>query len=152
VDHVRSYTSDIYEHSDLCYSQNRMPMRKISNWSITACSMVRQTDCKYKLDNIRSYRYDVILTSYAAIRILDAGNEGSINTFVVCQALTYGLAEGPLPSLGVGYKILIGNAKSVGFVPYVGDGSAVLSVVSLTELFLSLSLICGGQSSANIGG
>jgi len=60
--------------------------------------------------------------------ILDAGNEGSINTFVVCQALTYGLAEGPLPSLGVGYKILIGNAKSVGFVPYVGDGSAVLSV------------------------
>lgn len=61
--------------------------------------------------------------------ILDAGNEGSINTFIVCQALTYGVAEGPLPSLGVGYKILIGNAQSVGFVPYVGDGSALLSVV-----------------------
>lgn len=62
--------------------------------------------------------------------ILDAGNEGSINTFIVCEALTYGIAEGPLPSLGVGYKILTGNAKSVGFVPYVGDGSALLSVVS----------------------
>ena len=80
-----------------------------------------------------------MLTSYTAIRILDAGNGGSINTFIVCQALAYGLAEGPLPSLGVGYKILIGNAKSVGFVPYVGDGSAILSVVSLAELSLSFS-------------
>ncbi|KZF26916.1 NAD(P)-binding protein [Xylona heveae TC161] len=65
--------------------------------------------------------------------ILDAGNEGSINTFIVCQALTYGTAEGPLPSLGIGYKILTGNAQSVGFVPYVGEGSAVLSVIHIND-------------------
>ncbi|KAH8705805.1 hypothetical protein BGW36DRAFT_368196 [Talaromyces proteolyticus] len=65
--------------------------------------------------------------------ILDAGNEGNINTFIVCQALTYGVAEGPLPSLGIGYKILTGNAKSIGFVPYVGDGSALLSVIHVND-------------------
>lgn len=64
------------------------------------------------------------------ISILDAGNEGSIKTFIICEALTYGSAPGPFPALGVGYKILTGNAISLGYVPYVGDGSAVLSTVS----------------------
>jgi hypothetical protein len=79
--------------------------------------------------------------------ILDAGNEGSINTFIVCEALTYGVAEGPLPSLGIGYKILTGNAKSVGFVPYVGDGSALLSVVS--QIKSTKTLLSSPKSSTN---
>jgi len=54
----------------------------------------------------------------------------------VCEALTYGSAPSPYPSLGVGYKLLTGNAISLGYVPYVGDGSAVLSVVSLPSVVL----------------
>ncbi|CAI7652364.1 unnamed protein product [Penicillium crustosum] len=65
--------------------------------------------------------------------ILDAGNEGNINTFIVCMALTYGLSDGPFPSIGVGYKILTSNAQSLGYVPYVGDGSSVLSVVHIDD-------------------
>ena len=61
--------------------------------------------------------------------ILDAGNEGSIKTYIVCEALTYGSAPSPLSSLGIGYKLLTGNAISLGYTPYVGDGSAVLSTV-----------------------
>jgi hypothetical protein len=71
-------------------------------------------------------RLTIIFTS-----VLDAGNEGSIKTYIVCEALTYGSAPGPFPALGVGYKILTGNAISLGYVPYVGDGSAVLSTVSI---------------------
>lgn len=102
-------------------------MRMILKKSIPVCSMERRIECEkeYNEANQRTGR-----TNWSLHSILDAGNDGSINTFIVNQALTYGVAEGPLPSLGVGYKILTGNAQSLGFVPYIGDGSALLSVVS----------------------
>lgn len=54
----------------------------------------------------------------------------------MCEALTYGSAPSPFPSLGIGYKLLTGNAISLGYVPYIGDGTAVLSAVSLPSAVL----------------
>ncbi|KAF7173885.1 hypothetical protein CNMCM5623_006131 [Aspergillus felis] len=91
-------------------------------------------------------KIDASMLNGAADRlILDAGNEGSINTFIVCQAVTYGVAEGPLPSLGIGYKILTGNAQSVGFVPYVGDGSALIHVDDSLKFILKIVDIAATQ-------
>jgi len=47
--------------------------------------------------------------------------------------LTYGSAPSPFSSLGIGYKLLTGNAISLGYTPYVGDGSAVLSTIHVND-------------------
>ncbi|KAI0485307.1 hypothetical protein GGR56DRAFT_681511 [Xylariaceae sp. FL0804] len=66
--------------------------------------------------------------------ILDAGNEGKVDTYIACLAIVYGrVDDGPSPSLGVGYNILTSMAKPLGFVPYVGDGTAVAATVHVLD-------------------
>ena len=62
--------------------------------------------------------------------VLEAGAENAVDTYIVCPSIVYGGADVSAPNLGVGYSLLTGNAKPLGYVPYVGDGTAVVSTVS----------------------
>jgi hypothetical protein len=67
--------------------------------------------------------------------VLEAGNgDDGIDTYIVCPSVVYGGASISSPFLGVGYKLITGNAKPLGYVPYVGDGTAVLSTVRTSLL------------------
>lgn len=48
---------------------------------------------------------------------------------MVSFPVTYGGTAVGAPGIGVGYSLITGNAKPMGYVPYVGDGSAILSTV-----------------------
>jgi hypothetical protein len=65
------------------------------------------------------------------VLVLAAGAEAAVDTYVVCPSVVYGGASISAPAGGIGYSIIAGNAKSLGYVPYVGDGTAVISTVSL---------------------
>lgn len=53
--------------------------------------------------------------------------------------MTYGQnALGAKSNLGVGYSILTGNARQLGYVPYVGDGTAVASTVGPSTILFTL--------------
>jgi hypothetical protein len=68
--------------------------------------------------------------------VLEAGNgDDGIDTYIVCPSVVYGGASISSPIFGVGYKLLTGNAKPLGYVPYVGEGTAVLSTVRTSLLF-----------------
>lgn len=60
---------------------------------------------------------------------LEAGATDSLDTSIVCPSVVYGGASVSSPAMGVGYSLIIGNAKPLGYVPYVGDETAVLSTV-----------------------
>lgn len=75
--------------------------------------------------------------------MLEAGERGKIITYIVCFAVTYGKNIGPSPNLGVGYNILSGNAQAKGFVPYIGDGTAVVSAVHVGDGVPFLTKIVG---------
>ena len=62
--------------------------------------------------------------------VLEAGAENSVDTYIVCPSVVYGGADVNASTLGVGYSLLTGNAKPLGYVPYVGEGTAVVSTVS----------------------
>ncbi|KAM0340140.1 hypothetical protein ACHAPU_010632 [Fusarium lateritium] len=57
-----------------------------------------------------------------------------IDTYIVCPSVVYGGASVSSPSGGIGYKLLAGNAKPLGYVPYVGDGTAILSTTHILDL------------------
>ncbi|KAI1045733.1 hypothetical protein LB505_009324 [Fusarium chuoi] len=67
--------------------------------------------------------------------VLEAGNgDDGIDTYIVCPSVVYGGASISSPILGVGYKLITGNAKPLGHVPYVGEGTAVLSTCHILDL------------------
>lgn len=70
--------------------------------------------------------------------VLEAGANNTIETFIVCPAVVYGGASVSAPTMGVGYSLITGNAKPLGWVPYVGEGTAVLSTVRWHILWMSL--------------
>ncbi len=57
--------------------------------------------------------------------------------------MTYGTNIGPAPNLGVAYNILTSNAKQHGFVPYVGNGTAVASTIHVADIVPFLTNIVG---------
>jgi nucleoside-diphosphate-sugar epimerase len=66
--------------------------------------------------------------------VLGAGKDGSVETYIVCPAVVYGGAAIASKTIGVGYNLVTGNAKPLGYVPYVGDGSAVLATTHIIEV------------------
>ena len=48
--------------------------------------------------------------------------------------MVYGGAAVEAPSGGVGYALLTENARGLGYVPYVGDGSAVVSTTHVLDV------------------
>ncbi|KAH0831669.1 hypothetical protein AYO21_01867 [Fonsecaea monophora] len=77
------------------------------------------------------------------VPVLEAGERGKIITYIVCFAMTYGPNIGPAPNLGVAYNLLTSNAKKQGYVPYVGDGSAVASLIHVGDGVPFLTKIVG---------
>lgn len=64
--------------------------------------------------------------------MLKAGAEGVVDSYIVCPSVIYGGASIDAKGLGIGYQLVIGNAKPLGYVPCVGDGSAVASTASIS--------------------
>lgn len=62
--------------------------------------------------------------------ILEAGEKGSINTWIVCPSVIYGTHDAAGGVQGVGVSGIIYTAQSLGFVPYIGDGSSKFLAVS----------------------
>lgn len=69
-------------------------------------------------------RRSTLLASH--LSVFEAGEQG-LETYIVCPSVVYGTAAVGAKSVGVGYLLILENAKSLGFVPYIGDGSAILS-------------------------
>lgn len=61
--------------------------------------------------------------------LLEAGASNAVDTYIVCPSVVYGGSSVSSSSMGVGYSLITGNAKPLGYVPYVGDGTAVVSTV-----------------------
>lgn len=80
-------------------------------------------------DDIKAIHKDMF-NGQSDTLVLQAGAENAVDTYIVCPSVVYGGADVSAPTLGVGYSLLIGNAKPLGYVPYVGDGTAVVSTVS----------------------
>ncbi|KAF4450049.1 hypothetical protein F53441_6754 [Fusarium austroafricanum] len=67
--------------------------------------------------------------------VLEAGlGDDAIDTYIVCPPVVYGGASANLPTMGIGYKLIIGNAKPLGFVPYVGEGTAVVATAHVLDV------------------
>ncbi|KAJ4300030.1 hypothetical protein N0V90_005279 [Kalmusia sp. IMI 367209] len=64
--------------------------------------------------------------------VLEAGD--ALDTYIVCPSVVYGGASISSPTMGIGYTLLTSNAKPLGYVPYVGDGTAILSTVHILDL------------------
>jgi hypothetical protein len=79
-------------------------------------------------EDIRSVHKDMF-NGQSDILVLEAGAEAAVDTYVVCPSVVYGGASISAPTGGVGYSLVAGNAKSLGYVPYIGDGTAVISTV-----------------------
>ncbi|KIW16120.1 hypothetical protein PV08_06171 [Exophiala spinifera] len=66
--------------------------------------------------------------------VLNAGKEGKITTYIVFPSGIYGDAAGPIPALGVIQLIFREKAEELGFVPYVGEGSAVFNCLHVNAI------------------
>ncbi|KAI1298857.1 hypothetical protein F5Y03DRAFT_259342 [Xylaria venustula] len=66
--------------------------------------------------------------------VLKAGSEGGLDTYIVCPPVVYGGSAVGAKGLGVGYRIIVENARSLGYVPYVGEGTALITTVHLVDL------------------
>lgn len=97
------------------------------------------------------YRWNGLHSRLLTVRsVLNAGKEGEINTYIVFPSGVYGEAAGPIPALGVIQLIFREKAQELGFVPYVGEGSAIfncLHVKAITPfMLLLLELALRGDS------
>jgi nucleoside-diphosphate-sugar epimerase len=94
-------------------------------------------------EDIRSVHKDMF-NGQSDVLVLEAGAEAAVDTYIVCPSVVYGGASISASTAGIGYSIIAGNAKSLGYVPYIGNGTAVISTVSLSwnprSLFERLSL------------
>jgi nucleoside-diphosphate-sugar epimerase len=78
--------------------------------------------------------------------VLNAGKEGRIGTYMIFPPIMFGRSAGPIRALGVIQLLMHQKALELGFVPYVGPGTALTnslhanSAVSFVLLILALSL------------
>jgi nucleoside-diphosphate-sugar epimerase len=78
--------------------------------------------------------------------VLNAGKSGKIATYIVFPPILFGRSAGPVRALGVIQLLMHQKALELGFVPYVGAGTALVnsihanSAVNFVLLLLALSL------------
>ncbi|KAI1317715.1 hypothetical protein F5Y16DRAFT_419476 [Xylariaceae sp. FL0255] len=99
-----------------------------------------------KVDDIKAIHKDMFNGQSDTV-VLEAGATGDIDTFIVCPSVVYGRASVESPGIGVGWQLITSNAKSLGYVPYLGDGSAVLSTTHIQDLVSFLVTITGRAAS-----
>lgn len=73
--------------------------------------------------------YDLHPDSYFP-SVLNAGKQGKIGTYIIFPTGLYGASTGPVKALGVIQLLMYLKAKELGFVPYIGDGTARFNTVS----------------------
>ncbi|KAL1595202.1 hypothetical protein SLS60_009890 [Paraconiothyrium brasiliense] len=84
-----------------------------------------------KQEDIKAITKDMF-NGKSDVPVLEAGS--AIDTYIVCPSVVYGGASISSPTKGIGYTLLTSNAKPLGYVPYVGDGTAVLSTCHVLDL------------------
>ncbi|KAF3917697.1 hypothetical protein AA313_de0209932 [Arthrobotrys entomopaga] len=57
--------------------------------------------------------------------VLNAGKNDGIDTYIVIPSAIYGASAGPISALGVVQSLMYEKAKELGFVPYIGEGTAI---------------------------
>ncbi|KAI1611505.1 hypothetical protein EDD36DRAFT_420456 [Exophiala viscosa] len=75
--------------------------------------------------------------------VLNAGKDSQIGTYVVFPSGIYGEAAGPVPALGVIQLVFREKAKELGFVPYVGEGSAIFNCLHVKAITPFMLLLLG---------
>ena len=58
-------------------------------------------------------------------RVIEAGKAGYANTYIIFPSGVYGRSLGPKPAPGVIQLLAKLQAEELGFVPYIGEGSAI---------------------------
>ncbi|CAG7561789.1 unnamed protein product [Fusarium equiseti] len=89
-------------------------------------------------DDIRAIHKDMF-NGQSDTLVLEAEE---VDTWIVCPSVVYGGASAGVKTMGVGYSLLTGYAKAFEYVPYVGDGTAILStthVLDLVDFLLKIS-------------
>lgn len=81
-----------------------------------------------KVEDIKAIHKDMF-NGQSDTLVLEAGADNAVETYIICPSVVYGGASASSPTMGIGYSLIVGNAKPLGYVPYVGDGTAVLSTV-----------------------
>ncbi|TDL17435.1 NAD(P)-binding protein [Rickenella mellea] len=71
------------------------------------------------------------------VAILKAGEEGYVNTYIMCPALVYGVGTGPVAKDTMFYRNLVKASIQSRVVTYVGEGSNVNGSVHIND-FVSL--------------
>ncbi|KAI0198139.1 hypothetical protein F4808DRAFT_473087 [Astrocystis sublimbata] len=102
------------------------------------------------VDDIKQIHKDMF-NGQSDTLVLEAGASGGLDTCIVCPSVVYGGAAVDAPGLGVGYNLIIGNAKPLGYVPYVGEGTALLStvhVVDVVNFLVTITELAAASSSA----
>lgn len=65
---------------------------------------------------------------------LEAGADELVDSYIVCPSVVYGGASISSPGIGIGYNLITSNARMLGYVPYVGEGTAVVSTTHVLDL------------------
>jgi len=77
---------------------------------------------------------------------LNAGKDNKIGTYIVFPPIIHGESAGPVRALGVIQLLMLEKAKELGFIPYVGEGTAITNALHVKDvtrfmlLVLALSL------------
>lgn len=79
-------------------------------------------------DDIRAVHKDMF-NGQSDTLVLEAGAAHDVDTYIVCPSVVYGGSSVSSSTMGIGYSLITGNAKPLGYVPFVGDGTALLSTV-----------------------
>ncbi|OBT94643.1 hypothetical protein VE01_07983 [Pseudogymnoascus verrucosus] len=66
--------------------------------------------------------------------ILNAGKEGKIGTYILFPTALYGRSTGPVKSPGVIQSLMIRQAKELGYVPYIGDGTVRFNTMHVLDI------------------
>ncbi|KAJ4159528.1 uncharacterized protein LMH87_008426 [Akanthomyces muscarius] len=93
-------------------------------------------------DDIKAVHKDMF-NGQSDTLVLEAGAAKDIDTYIICPSVVYGGSSVSSPTMGIGYSLITGNAKPLGYVPFVGDGTAVLSTCHILDLVDFLVKISG---------
>jgi nucleoside-diphosphate-sugar epimerase len=81
------------------------------------------------------------LTDTIFCRVLEAGKNNKIDTYIVFPSGIYGYSEGPVRALGVIQLLMYEKAKELGFVPYIGEGTSIFNCLHVEDVAAFIPLI-----------
>ena len=73
-----------------------------------------------------------------SVSVLKAGEEGYVNTFIVCPPLVYGPGTGPIAKTSLVYKFFMNSILTFGRGYVIGQGTNIIDVVCLVQFQYSI--------------